>query len=480
MTFDPGMPLAIEFALFALAVLVLLAAVARPHPGTSGPGSAGPAAWLTLIGLTAIFLLSLLATEDGSILEGSFVQDGLALFAKRLFIVSAAISVLGSIALRHGVFARRSAEYHFALVVSVLGMCVLASARELILLFVAFELMSIPLFLLTGFMKRDAVASEAALKFFLVGTASSAVIVYGMSFVYGATGSTTLDAIPSAMATGDPLLMLGMGLLLAGLGFKIAAFPFHMWAPDSYEAASTPFVAWLSVAPKAAGFVAIIRLYVEGVGASSLIWLPAVSVLAGMTIVTGNLMAIPQQNIKRMLAYSGIAHIGYMLVGLAALSSSGVAMMLFYLVAYMFGNMGAFLVVEAVARSEQSDAIDAYRGLAQRSPLLALAMLIFLLSLGGIPFVAGFWAKLYVFWAAIERGLYGLVFLGAVLTVVALYYYLLVARRMYIEAPERRGPVPIPAALGVAIAACVLGVVGMGLYPGPWVDMAMRVASTLF
>ena len=485
MTFDLGMPLAIELALFALAVVVLLAGIARPHarqaPLSEGTGgSPGPAAWLTLAGLVAIFGLTFLATEGGSILRGSFVQDGLALFAKRLFIASAAISVLGSIALRQGVFARRSAEYHFALVVSVLGMCVLASARELILLFVSFELMSIPLFLLTGFIKRDAVASEAALKFFLVGTASSAVILYGMSFIYGATGSTTLDAIPAAMANGDPLMMLGMGLLLAGLGFKIAAFPFHMWAPDTYEAASTPFVAWLSVAPKAAGFVAIIRLYVEGVGPSALVWLPAVSVLAGMTIVTGNLMAIPQQNIKRMLAYSGVAHIGYMLVGLAALSSSGVAMMLFYLVAYMFGNMGAFLVVEAVARSERSDSIEAYRGLAQRSPLLALAMLIFLLSLGGIPFVAGFWATLYVFWAAIERGLYGLVFLGAVLTVVALYYYLLVARRMYIEPPERREPVAIPGALGLAIAGCVLGVVGMGLYPGPWVDMAMRVASTLF
>jgi NADH-quinone oxidoreductase subunit N len=335
MTFDIGTPLAIELALFALAVLVLLLAIAR---------APGAAASVTLAGLAAIFGLSFFAAEGGSILNGTFVQDGLALFSKRLFIASAALSVLGSIALRQGAFARRSAEYHFALVASVLGMSILASARELILLFVAFELMSIPLFLLTGFLKRDAVAPEAALKFFLVGTASSAVIVYGMSFIYGATGSTMLDAIPAAMANDDPMLMLGLGLLLAGLGFKIAAFPFHMWAPDTYEAASTPFVAWLSVAPKAAGFVAIIRLYVEGVGPSALVWLPAVSVLAGMTIVTGNLMAIPQQNIKRMLAYSGIAHIGYMLVGLAALSSSGVAMMLFYLVAYMFGNMGAFLV----------------------------------------------------------------------------------------------------------------------------------------
>jgi NADH-quinone oxidoreductase subunit N len=498
MTLDPGMPLAVELALFALAVIVLLAGtLGRPYAMVgprSGPANtesyagrvprSGPATtgigWLTFAGLVATFGLTFFSTEGASILRGSFVQDSLAIFAKRLFIASAALSVLGSLTLRHDAFSRRSAEYHFALVVSVLGMSILASARELVLLFVAFELMSIPLFLMTGFLKRDAVASEAALKFFLVGTASSALIAYGMSFVYGVTGSTTLDAIPEAMVAGDPLMRLGMGLLLAGLGFKIAAFPFHMWAPDTYEAASTPFVAWLSIAPKAAGFIAIIRLYVEGVGSAALIWMPAISVLAGMTIVMGNLMAIPQQNIKRMLAYSGIAHIGYMLVGLAALSSSGVAMMLFYLVAYMFGNMGAFLVVEAVARSEQSDGIEAYRGLAQRSPLLALAMLIFLLSLGGIPFVAGFWAKLYVFWAAIERGLYGLVFLGAVLTVVALYYYLIVARRMYIEAPLRRDPVPVPGLLRAAIIVCLLGVVGMGLYPGPWVEMAQRVASTLF
>ena len=468
------LPVAPDLALFALAVVVLLV-------GAVGRGAAGHGvAWLSLAGLLLTFALTFVVPEGASLLRGSFVQDGLALFAKRLFLASAALSLLGSLTMLHDNFRRRSAEYHFALIVSVLGMSILSSARELILLFVGFELMSIPLFLLTGFIKRDAIAPEAALKFFLVGTASSAIIVYGMSFVYGVTGSTAMSAIPAAMADGHPLLLLGMGFLLAGLGFKIAAFPFHMWAPDTYEAATTPFVAWLSVAPKAAGFVAIVRLYVEGVGSAALMWMPIVAVLAGMTMVTGNLMAIPQQNIKRMLAYSGVAHIGYMLMGLAALSSSGIAMMLFYLVAYMFGNMGAFLVVQAVAQSEQSETMDAYRGLAQRSPLLALAMLIFLLSLGGIPFVAGFWAKLYVFWAAIERGMYGLVFLGAVLTVVALYYYLLVARRMYIEAPERSHPVPVPALLGVAIFACVAGVVGMGVYPAPWVSLATRIASTLF
>jgi NADH-quinone oxidoreductase subunit N len=482
MTPDVAMALLPELALFALAVVVLLLGATRSYVGQVPRNEVprGPAGWITLIGLLVVFGLTFLVPQDASLLRESFVQDSLALFAKRLFIASAALSVLGSLTLRHDAFSRRSAEYHFAVIVSVLGMSILASARELILLFVGFELMSIPLFLLTGFLKRDPVAPEAALKFFLVGTASSAVIVYGMSFVYGVSGSTMLAAIPRAMADGHPLIMLGMALLLAGLGFKIAAFPFHMWAPDTYEAANTSFVAWLSVAPKAAGFVAIIRLYIEGAGSAALVWMPAVAVLAGMTMVTGNLMAIPQQNIKRLLAYSGVAHIGYMLVGLAALSSSGVAMMLFYLVAYMFGNMGAFLVVQAVAQSEASDGIDAYRGLAQRSPLLALSMLIFLLSLGGIPFVAGFWAKLYVFWAAIERGMYGLVLLGAVLTVVALYYYLLVARRMYIEAPQRTEPVPVQPLLGVAILVCVLGVVGMGIYPAPWVTLAQQVASTLF
>ena len=190
-------------------------------------------------------------------------------------------------------------------------------------------------------------------------------------------------------------------------------------------------------------------------------------------------MAIPQQNIKRLLAYSGIAHIGYLLMGLAAMSASGIGMMLFYLVAYLFGNMGAFFVVQAVARSEQSDQIDVYSGLARRSPVLALSLLVFLLSLGGIPFMAGFWAKLFVFWAVVERGMYWLAFLGAVATVVALYYYLVVAKRMYIDPPSRQEPIPVPGVLFVAIFLCMAGVVIMGLYPDPWVSGALRVAASL-
>jgi NADH-quinone oxidoreductase subunit N len=435
---------------------------------------------LTAIGLVILLGVSWRAEAGAEIFNGAFVQDELALFAKRLFIVATLIGVLASLPLQAVAFARRATEYYVAILASLLGMLVLGSARDLVLLFVAFELMSIPLYYLAGFLKREPEAVEAALKFFLVGTVSSAVLIYGLSFLYGIAGTTDIRGVATAMTTGHPMLLLGMLLTLGGLGFKIAAFPFHMWVPDTYEAASTPFVAWLSVAPKAAGFIVIFRLYLEGMGDRVLFWVPVATGLAAVTIIGGNLMAIPQQNIKRLLAYSGVAHIGYMLVGFAAVSANGVAMMLFYLVAYLFGNMGAFLVVEAVAQAEGSEGIAAYRGLAQRSPILALSMLLFLLSLGGIPFVAGFWAKLYVFWAAAEQGLYWLVLLGAVLTVVALFYYLLVAKRMYIDAPDRRDPIPVAPLLSFCIFVCVLGVVLAGIYPKPLVIAALRAASPLF
>jgi len=465
-----------------LAILILLVFVTGLFwPGNDKRRLGG----LVAIGL-AILLWMAFRVEPGAVLfGGSFVQDELAIFSKRLFLLATFLGVLASLSLRAPTFARRATEYYVAMLASLLGMLVLASARELILLFVAFELMSIPLYVISGFRKREEEAVEAALKFFLIGTVSSAFIVYGLSFVYGISNTTDLAGVATALQDGHPLLILGMVLTLGGLGFKIAAFPFHMWVPDTYEAAGTPFVAWLSVAPKAAGFIVMFRLYLEGVGGPVVLWVPLAAGLAAITIIAGNLMAIPQQNIKRLLAYSGIAHIGYMLVGFAAVSASGVAMMLFYLVAYLFGNMGAFFVVEAVAQSDGSEAISAYKGLAQRSPLLALSMLLFLLSLGGIPFVAGFWAKLFVFWAAIEGctgwcQMYWLVLVGAILTVVALFYYLLVAKRMYIDAPERTQPVAVSPFLAFSIFVCVAGVVGVGAYPKPLVMAALRAASGLF
>jgi NADH-quinone oxidoreductase subunit N len=436
--------------------------------------------WLASLGVLALLGLAMALAPVAPRLGGAFVQDGLAIFAKRLFLVATFIGLLGGASMPDAVFKRRAGEYHLLILASLLGMLVLASARDLILLFVAFELISLPLYALSGFRKRDGMAVEAALKFFLVGSVSSAVMAYGLSFVYGAARTTQLAGVAKAVPAGDPWLVLGLVTAFVGFGFKIAAFPFHMWVPDTYEAASTPFVAWLSVAPKAAGFVGLFRVYFDGMGPEVGLWGPMAAGLAALTIVGGNLMALPQQNTKRLLAYSGIAHIGYMLVGFAAASAAGTAMVLFYLVAYVFGNMGAFLVVEAMARSEGSEHVSAFRGLAQRSPLLALAMLLFLLSLGGIPFVVGFWAKLYVFWAAAQQGLYWLVLLGAVLTVVALFYYLLVARTMYIEAPSTMTRVHLEPALALSVILCVIGVVVFGVYPKPIVMAALRVAAPLF
>ena len=460
-----------------LGILLLVVFVANLVIGREDRRSLG---WLATLGVLVLTGVAMALAPAPPALGGGFVQDGLAIFVKRLFLAATFIGLLAGLSLPDPTFSRRAGEYHLLILASLLGMLVLASARDIVLLFVAFELMSIPLYVLAGFLKRQDEAVEASLKFFLVGSVSSAIMAYGLSFVYGAARTTSLAGVAKAFASGDSLLLFGLLAAFAGFGFKIAAFPFHMWVPDTYEAASTPFVAWLSVAPKAAGFVAVLRVYFEGMGERVTVWIPIVAAFATITIVAGNLMALPQQNTKRLLAYSGIAHIGYMLIGLAAASALGTAMVLFYLVAYVFGNMGAFLVVEAVARAEGSEHLAAFRGLAQRSPLLALAMLLFLLSLGGIPFMAGFWAKLYVFWAAAQKGLYWLVLVGAVLTVVALFYYLVVAKRMYIEPPQRPERLRVAPTLALSVILCALGVVAIGVYPKPIVMAALRVAAPLF
>jgi NADH-quinone oxidoreductase subunit N len=468
------MLLALELGVGALVLVVFLV-------GLGGGERRGREVGLVAaVGLAGLYALSLVIDARGPLFDGAFVVDGLAVFLKQVFLLATLLAVVGGLARRDDAAGRHGLEYHLLVLTALLGMMILASARELVLVFVAFELMSIPLYVLAGFAKRDARAVEASLKFFLVGSLSTGLLAYGLSFVYGAAGSTRLDAVTRAAATGDPLLLLGLVLVLAGIGFKIAVFPFHMWVPDTYEAAGTPFVAWLSVAPKAAGFAVLLRVFVEHAGPAAAFWGEAAALLGALTIVAGNLMAIPQTDAKRLLAYSGIAHIGYMLLGVAALSPHGVAMLLFYLVAYLFSNMGAFMVVEAVGQSEGSSALRTFRGLAQRSPVLALVMLLFLLSLGGIPFVVGFWAKLYVFWAAAQAGLYGLVLLAAILTVVALFYYLQVAKQMYIDAPARATPVAVPPALALVLAISAVAVVLLGLYPGPLLDSALRAAAPLF
>jgi len=356
------------------------------------------------------------------------------------------------------------------------------------LLIVCFELMGIPLYVLAAYGKTDiqceadrqgngkGAAAEAGLKLYVIGVVSTALTLFGLSFVYGATGSTTLSAL--ADAPSSPLLRAGMVLVISGMGFKIGAVPFHMWVPDTYQGAGTPFVAFLSVAPKVAGFAALSTLFLMGFSPYEQVWLPIVLVLSLASMLIGNLLAVAQSNVKRLLAYSGVAHIGYMLMAFATLDAEGVGMLLFYFVGYLVTNIGAFVVVQVMAANGGDDSIDSFNGLGRRSPWLAFAMLLFLLSLAGIPFLVGFWAKLYVFLVAWKAGFEWLVLVGAVLAVVALFYYLQIARAMYMKPPppDKASRPRMTVGLRLAILVCLAGVVGFGLWPRPVLDDALEAA----
>lgn len=454
----------VELGIAALALVVLTADLVRP--GTPWAGR------LTAAGLVALLLLPLHPALGVAAWGGAYTGDATARYLQVLFLGNGLLTALGSLGESGASFPKRQGEYYFLLLSSIGGMSLLVAARDTVLLFVAFELMSVPLFALAAF-RKDERAVEGAVKFYLSGVVASAVLLYGLSLLYGATGTT----LPVGPVAAGPLTTMAVVGILAGFGFKIAAFPFHMWAPDAYEAAPAPFVAFLSVAPKAAGLAALTRVLLEWLDGQAATWGPLVAALAAVTMVAGNLMALPQRNVKRLLAYSGIAHVGYMLLGLAAGPGMGAGMLLFYLAAYVVSNAGAFLVVAAVEGATGSSHLDAFRGLAQTNRGLALAMLLCLLSLGGIPFVVGFWAKLYIFVAAARAQLLLLVLLGALMSLVGLYYYLLVAKRMYIDPPDGAAPMRVPRPLAVALALSAILTVAAGLYHAPLLDAALRAAG---
>ncbi|GIW47889.1 MAG: NADH-quinone oxidoreductase subunit N [Deltaproteobacteria bacterium] len=431
-----------------------------------------------LLSLVAAMGLSFLNIHYGSFFE-TFINDPFSISLKRIFLLAAGLTVMGSITHSELRLGRREGEYYFLLILSLIGMMIAVSARELLLLFVGFELMSVPLYVLSGFDKRNPKSVEGALKVFLFGTVSSSLLLLGIGLFLATAGTTRWIPGDSPVSMGEPLGVIALAVLFAGFGFKIAAFPFQFWVPDTYEGAPTPFVAFLSVAPKVAGFGIIFRFFFEALEALSSAWTLYAVWLSALTMIVGNLLALPQRNVKRLLAYSGIAHVGYILLGLASGSQLGLTMSVFYFIAYLFSNMGAFLVAEVVHRSTGSDDLDAYRNLNHRSPFLALAMLVFLLSLGGIPFVIGFWAKLYIFLAAIDAGYVFLVFLGALLTVVALFYYLNLARKMYIDEGKEEARVSIPFDLYLSIGVCAAGVVLLGIYP-KWVVQIAEKAVSVF
>ena len=467
-------PLVVTCGAFALLVADLFVA----------PESKRALGWATAGLLAAALVVSFLAPGDGAAFGGAYVAGPWTSFLQRVLLASALISVVGGVDHVAKAWPRRQGEYHLLLLLSLAGMLLLPGARDVVLLVTCFELMGIPLYLLAAYGKTEgttpaekSAATEAGLKFYLVGAASSAITLFGLALVVGLAGSTRLADV--ALAMPSPLLGLGALLALAGMGFKIGVVPFHSWVPDAYQGASTPFVSFLSVAPKIAGFAALVAVLVLGLPGQVGAWLPIVLGLALLTITAGNLLAIPQTSVKRVLAFSGVAQVGYVLMALAAGPGRGLAMMLFYLAAYVVTNAGAFLVAHAIATSDGDESVAGLDGLSKRSPWLALSLLLFLLSLAGIPFVAGFWAKLYVFVAAWDAGFHWIVLAGAVLAIVALFYYLGLAKAAYVSEPARAERVRVAWPLKLAILGCLAGVVLMGAWPRPVLEAAERASAWL-
>ncbi len=440
-------------------------------------------AGISVIGLIIPLALTIaLWGEQQASFSGMLVVDNFSLFFKFLILAIAALVILSSVEYASK-FARFQGEYYALILLSAGGMMLMASTGELISIYIALELSSISLYALASFLK-DPKSSEAGLKYMILGAISSAILLLGMAFVFGLTGTTHLDQIAANVGgliaggqlTDSPALLLGIVFLVAGFGFKIASVPFQMWVPDVYEGAPTPITAYLSVASKAAGFAVILRVFYTAFGAEEISgdWAMIFAVLAAISMTLGNVVAIAQSNIKRMLGYSSIAHAGYIMVGLAAIGTLGKGGVLFFLVGYALANLGAFIAIIAISNKTGSDEITDYSGMARRSPVIALILAFCLISLIGIPPTVGFMAKFYIFNAAIQGNLLWLVIIAVLNSVVSAYYYLRVVKLMYVGEPASEEAIPSSIPLRITLAVTSLGVLILGIYP--W--LVLRLAET--
>jgi NADH-quinone oxidoreductase subunit N len=445
-------------------------------------------AWVSLVGVLAAAGLSYTLWDGGdAALQDMLAADSYALFLNLVILTAAALAILFSVEYVERIDLAQG-EYYTLLLLSTTGMMLMAAAINLMTVFLALEILSIALYVLVGLNRAERRSGEAALKYLLLGSFASGFLLYGMALIYGQVGTTSLagvrDHLLSSGGEVSPLLMVGLGLMIVGFGFKVALVPFQMWAPDVYQGAPTSVTAFMSVGAKAAGFAALGRVALYAFGDLQGDWVWILAALAALTMTVGNLAALRQTNLKRMLAYSSIAHAGYVLVGVAAGSEAGIRAVLFYLLAYAFMNVGAFAVIVAASRFAgmvgDGETLDDLAGLAARKPGLAAAMALFMLSLAGVPPLAGFMGKLYVFGAAVQADLTWLAILGVVNSVISAYYYLRVVVFMYMRegVPEEAGAAPVCLALQVGVGVASLAVVALGLWPAPILDLA-RVAAAL-
>jgi NADH-quinone oxidoreductase subunit N len=459
-----------ELALLVFAFLILLFAPLTRKRGISP----------TLAILAAMASLYFVFTSWNRQETGYFdmvVCDNFCLFCKMIFLITCGSAVLVS----RDYLARRGIdrpEYYALMMISTVGMMVMVSSPNLMIIFLGLEIMSLPLYVLAGFMRSNPKSTEASAKYFFMGAFASAFLLYGIALVYGGTGTTDLRQIflssGIAMQKNQLYLMIGAAMVLIGFAFKIASFPFHMWVPDVYEGAPTPVTAFFSIGPKAAGVAALLRIFMIGFGTVYSDFAPLFWVLAFFTMAAGNILAVMQKDVKRMLAYSSIAHAGYLLVAVTAGGNDAVSAALFYLLAYAFFNMGAFTVIIIVEnRSGGSNHIDTFKGLAMRHPWLSVFLALFMFSLAGFPPTAGFFGKFYLFSAAINAGLVWLVVVAILNSLISVFYYLRPVKAAFFDRVDEEDRKPVIGPLiAVAIIITVLGTLVLGLMPGYFLKLA--------
>jgi NADH-quinone oxidoreductase subunit N len=441
--------------------------------------------WLVSGGLGAIVVSALIFAHPGEearfIWGGMLRHDWLGFVFKMVFLFGAGITALFSMEIPQ--LARRG-EFYLLLLASTLGMSLMASAADLVMLFLAIETTSIPLYLLAGFFKTDDKSTEAGFKYLLFGATTSAVMLYGFSLLYGFAGTTDIYALAQGFLAGELPTALGLGaliLVLVGFGFKVSIVPFHFWAPDVYEGAPTPVAGFLSTASKAAGFAVLMRFLLAVFPDTIPFWGGMAAILATASMTLGNALALSQRNIKRLLAYSSIAHAGYALIGVAAATTLGMTSVIFYLVVYVITNLAAFGIVTSFSRITGSDDISAYAGLSRRAPGLSLALLVTFLSLAGMPPLGGFVAKVFVFAAAVDAGLVWLAIVGVLNAIIGLYYYLIVFKVVYLYRSEDEDkPVPLTRPYGLALGVLVIGIILLGTVFAPWFGWSGTAAIALF
>jgi len=445
-------------------------------PGIRSPRLLG---FLTLALLASAFdltLVRLIQPISQSLFYGMLLEDRFSGFFQLLILASMGLVVLGLMG-----FSRPRLTHLRELVVLILlttgGLMFTVAAQHLALIYLGLEMISLLSYLLTGFLKKESLSIEAGLKYFLFGSLATGTMLYGISLIYGLTGTLALPDLAArflqAMREAPALASLSLLFLLVGLGFKVALVPFHLWAPDAYEGAPTPVAAFLSVGPKLAGFAVLARLLLVGISPEIRFWPDLLGLLSVLTMTIGNLIALVQTNVKRLLAYSSIAHAGTMAIGLAVATPLGLTATLYYLIAYSLMNLGAFVGVIYVGNSEGREDIGAFAGLSRREPALAFAITVALLSLAGIPPLAGFFAKLWIFGAAIQAQSFGLAIIAALNSVVALFYYVKIIKTMYLDpVPAGAKAIPPSRSLELVLGLSTVGLFLIGLFPGFWLTLA--------